>query len=86
MQIYSKNLHESEKSCNFVGKYLHLHAIMKRIFTFFFSLLSACTFSAYAAIVDGTCGDNLTWALNTEDNSLTISGTLEKLSLTAPMV
>ena len=48
---------------------------MKRIFTFFFALLSACTFSAYAAIVEGTCGDNLTWTLNTKDSTLTISGT-----------
>ena len=50
---------------------------MKRIFTFFFALLSACTFSAYAAIVDGTCGYNLTWTLNTKDSTLTISGTGE---------
>ena len=50
---------------------------MKRIFTFFFALLSACTFSAYAAVVDGTCGDNLTWTLNTKDSTLTISGTGE---------
>ena len=50
---------------------------MKRIFTFFFALLSACTFSAYAAIVDGTCGANLTWTLNTKDSTLTISGTGE---------
>ena len=48
---------------------------MKRFFTFFFALLSACTFSAYAAVVDGTCGDNLTWTLNTKDSTLTISGT-----------
>ena len=48
---------------------------MKRIFTFFFALLSACTFSAYAAVVDGTCGDNLTWTLNTKDSTLVISGT-----------
>ena len=48
---------------------------MKRIFTFFFALLSACTFSAYAAIVDGTCGTNLTWTLNTKDSTLVISGT-----------
>ena len=48
---------------------------MKRISTFLFALLSACTFSAYAAIVDGTCGDNLTWTLNTKDSTLTISGT-----------
>ena len=50
---------------------------MKRIFTFLFALLSACTFSAYAAIVDGICGDNLTWTLNTKDSTLTISGTGE---------
>ena len=48
---------------------------MKRIFTFFFALLSACTFSAYAAVVDGTCGTSLTWTLNTEDSTLVISGT-----------
>ena len=50
---------------------------MKRFFTFFFALLSACTFSAYAAIIEGTCGDNLTWTLNTKDSTLTISGTGE---------
>ena len=50
---------------------------MKRLFTFLFALLSICTFSAYAAIVDGTCGDNLTWTLNTKDSTLTISGTGE---------
>ena len=50
---------------------------MKRIFTFLFALLSACTFSAYAAIVDGTCGDNLTWTLNTKDSILVIAGTGE---------
>ena len=48
---------------------------MKRFFTFFFALLSACTFSTYAAIVDGTCGTNLTWTLNTKDSTLVISGT-----------
>ena len=48
---------------------------MKRLFTFFFALLSACTFSAYAAVVDGTCGDNLTWTLNTKDSTLVIAGT-----------
>ena len=50
---------------------------MKRLFTFLFALLSACTFSAYAAIVDGTCGDNLTWTLNTKDSTLVIAGTGE---------
>ena len=48
---------------------------MKQLFTLFVVLLSACTFSAYAAIVDGTCGDSLTWTLNTKDSTLTISGT-----------
>ena len=50
---------------------------MKRLFTFLFALLSACTFSAYAAVVDGTCGDNLTWTLNTKDSTLVIAGTGE---------
>ena len=50
---------------------------MKRLFTFFIALLSACTFSSYAAILEGTCGDNLTWTVNTEDNTLVISGTGE---------
>ena len=48
---------------------------MKRLFTFLFALLSACTFSAYADIVEGTCGDNLTWTLNTKDSTLVIAGT-----------
>ena len=47
---------------------------MKRLFTFFFALLSAYTFSAYADVVEGTCGDNLTWTLNTEDSTFVISG------------
>ena len=28
----------------------------------------------YAAIVDGTCGENLQWSLNTKDSTLTITG------------
>ncbi len=55
---------------------------MKRIFTFFFALLSVCTFSAYAAVVDGTCGDNLTWTLNTKDSTLVIAGTGEMTNFT----
>ena len=55
---------------------------MKRLFTFLFALLSACTFSAYAAIVDGTCGDNLTWTLNTKDSTLVIAGTGEMTNFT----
>ena len=48
---------------------------MKRLFTFLFALLSICTFSSYAAVVNGTCGTNLTWTLNTKDSTLVISGT-----------
>ena len=55
---------------------------MKRLFTFLFALLSACTFSAYADIVEGTCGDNLTWTLNTEDGTLVIAGTGEMADYT----
>ena len=55
---------------------------MKRLFTFLFALLSACTFSAYAAVVDGTCGDNLTWTLNTKDSTLVIAGTGEMTNFT----
>ena len=47
---------------------------MKRLFTFLFALLSICTFSSYAAVVNGTCGDNLTWTLNTKDSTLVIAG------------
>ena len=47
---------------------------MKRLFTFVFALLNAYTFFAYAAIVEGICGDNLTWTLNTKDSTLVISG------------
>ena len=31
----------------------------------------------HAAIVNGTCGDNLTWSLNTKDSTLTITGSGE---------
>ena len=48
---------------------------MKQLFTLFVVLLSVCTFSTYAAIVEGTCGDNLTWTLNSKDSTLVISGT-----------
>ena len=54
---------------------------MKRFFTFFFALLSICTFSSYAAVVNGTCGDNLTWTLNTKDSTLVISGEGEMTSI-----
>lgn len=42
-----------------------------------FSLISALLLSAgmiQAAILNGTCGDNLTWVLNTQDSTLTIEG------------
>ena len=60
---------------------------MKRFFTFFFALLSACTFSAYADIVEGTCGDNLTWTLNTDNRTLVISGTgeMDSFSYVSPV-
>lgn len=44
----------------------------------FFTLLLVVMASvgvANAEIYSGTCGDNLTWLLNTEDSVLTISGT-----------
>jgi hypothetical protein len=59
---------------------------MKRLFTFFFALLSVYTFSAYAAIVDGTCGDNLTWTLNTKDSTLVIFGTGEMMNYVSSSV
>ena len=34
-----------------------------------------CAGTMHAAIVNGTCGDNLTWSLNTQDSTLTIEGT-----------
>ena len=59
---------------------------MKRLFTFFVALICACTFSAYAAIVEGTCGDNLTWTLNTKDSTLVISGEGEMDNYTSSSV
>ena len=44
-----------------------------------FSLISALLLSAgmiQAAIFNGTCGDNLTWVLNTQDSTLTIEGSV----------
>ena len=44
----------------------------KLIFTIFASVM--CLTSAYAAIIEGTCGDNLQWSLDDETYILTISG------------
>ena len=45
---------------------------MKKIFTFI--AWTAFVAFSHAAIVEGTCGDNLTWSLNTKDSTLTIKG------------
>ena len=45
----------------------------KRLISFLFVL--AASVAIHAAIIDGTCGDNLTWTLNTNDSTLIISGT-----------
>ena len=44
-----------------------------KFFTFFVAFMASITF-ANAAIVEGTCGDNLTWLLNSKDSTLTIEG------------
>ena len=46
---------------------------MKKNLFLLFALVASTTLSQ-AAIVEGTCGDNLTWSLNTEDSTLTIEG------------
>ncbi len=46
---------------------------MKKLFTFFTTFVVFVS-QATAAVVDGTCGDNLTWSLNTKDSTLVISG------------
>lgn len=46
---------------------------MKKILTFIIACASLVTFSQ-AAVVDGTCGNNLTWTLNTQDSTLIIEG------------
>ena len=47
---------------------------MKRITTLLLALMACITF-ANAEVYNGTCGENLTWSLNTEDSTLTIEGT-----------
>ena len=43
-----------------------------KLFTFLLAIVASV--GMHAAIVDGTCGDNLTWSLNTKDSTLTIEG------------
>lgn len=38
------------------------------------SLFMVCSISLHAAVVNGSCGNNLTWTLNTRDSTLSISG------------
>ena len=45
---------------------------MKKLLTFLFALIASV---GIASAQNGTCGDNLTWELNTETGILTISGT-----------
>ena len=45
----------------------------QKIFTLFIALM-ANVGTMFAEVYDGTCGDNLTWSLNTEDSTLTIEG------------
>ena len=47
---------------------------MQKKFFIFFLALAASVGSMSAAVVNGTCGDNITWSLNTKDSTLTISG------------
>ena len=49
---------------------------MKKISIFLLALL-ACAGITQAAIYDGSCGANLTWSLNTQDSTLTITGSGE---------
>lgn len=46
---------------------------MKKQFFLLLALVASATMT-HAAVVNGTCGDNLTWSLNTKDSTLTIEG------------
>ena len=46
---------------------------MKKLSIFLLALFASAGITQ-AAIVDGSCGDNLTWSLNTQDSTLTITG------------
>ena len=52
---------------------------MKKLFSLFL-LLAASVGMMQAAIINGTCGENLTWSLNTKDSTLTIEGSGEMTS------
>lgn len=47
---------------------------MKTKFITLLLAVAASIGTMHAAIVNGTCGDNLTWSLNTKDSTLTIEG------------
>ena len=49
---------------------------MKKISIFLLALVASAGI-AQAAIFDGSCGANLTWSLNTQDSTLTITGSGE---------
>ncbi len=49
---------------------------MKKLSIFLLALVT-CAGITQAAIVDGSCGPNLTWSLNTQDSTLTITGSGE---------
>ena len=49
---------------------------MKKISIFLLALVAGVGITQ-AAIFDGSCGDNLSWSLNTEDSTLTITGSGE---------
>lgn len=49
---------------------------MKKQFFLLLALVASATMT-HAAVVNGTCGDNLTWSLNTKDSTLTIEGSGE---------
>ena len=46
----------------------------KKLFTLLLAIGASIALT-HAEVYSGTCGENLTWSLNTEDSILTISGT-----------
>lgn len=49
---------------------------MKKVSVFLLAIMASLAWS-HAAIINGTCGESLTWTLNTKDSTLTIEGTGE---------
>lgn len=47
---------------------------MKRLFFSMLCALAVSTSTSFAEVYSGNCGDDLQWSLNTEDSTLTISG------------